>query len=377
MPKGYRVIDADGHVVEPADLWEKRLEPDLRARAPQFTGHGIAFSFEGQQYPRLPADYPEELHEVVAEVQRKKGEAYHRDLGMEHGGALTPETQVQGMDKLGIDIAYLYPSRGLQAWAVDSMEPRLATAMAAAYNDWVFEYTGQERERLRPVAGLSLHDPAAAAREAQRVAERGGRSVFIRPNPINGRTLGDPAYEPLWAECERLNLAVGVHEGAYTLLTAAGADRFRRRFSLHACSHPMEHMMAFLALVEGGVLERHPTLRFAFLESGCGWVPYWLWRLDFEYGNLSAEGAENVKMKPSDYFRRQCYVAFEPDEPYIKSVVDCIGEDRLLFASDFPHASDHGVDITDETLELEDVLSKRVLKKILWDNPLTFYGDQA
>ncbi len=133
--------------------------------------------------------------------------------------------------------------------------------------------------------------------------------------------------------------------------------------------------MAFLTLLEGGVLERHPSLRFAFLESGCGWLPYWLWRLDeIEYKNVGFEIEANVKMKPSDYFRRQCYIAAEP-EPYLGDLVKHIGEDRILFGSDYPHP-DHGPDITDDLVKLEGLVSRPVLQKLLWDNPKRFY-DQS
>ena len=374
MINDYRIADADGHWNEPADLWEKGLAPELLALAPQFTGDGIAFDFQGQHYPKFPADYPADVRERVREHMDAQAKEYYKAIGVDRGAPWTPDIQVKGMDMLGIDVGYIYPTRGLQAWAIDDLDPRVAAAMATVYNDWGYGFAQYEPKRLKPVAGISLHDPAAAVAELKRVAKRGTKGIFLRPNPLNGRLLSDPAYETFWTECERLNVAVGVHEGGYTLLRAAGADRFGRRFSLHATSHPMEHMMAFLALLEGGVLERHPTLRFAFLESGCGWVPYWLFRLDYEYGNLATEVGDTVKMKPSDYFRRQCWVSFEPEEPYIPAVIDAIGEDRLLFASDYPHP-DHPPDILDEVMELEDVLSKKVLKKILWDNPLAFYGE--
>ena len=131
---------------------------------------------------------------------------------------------------------------------------------------------------------------------------------------------------------------MSIHEGSHCRLPSTGADRFDTRFALHACSHPIEQMMAMLALIEGGVLERHPTLRVAFLEAGCGWLPYWLWRLDeLEYKNLAWEVKDNVKMKPSEYFRRQCFISVEPDEPYIPELIKYIGEDNLLFACDYPH----------------------------------------
>lgn len=94
--------------------------------------------------------------------------------------------------------------------------------------------------------------------------------------------------------------------------------------------------MALFALIEGGVLERHPQLKVAFLESGCGWLPYWLWRLDEEYENLSWEDKikDNVKIKPSEYFRRQCFIAIEPSEPLLAETIEYIGTHNLIFDSD-------------------------------------------
>ena len=205
------------------------------------------------------------------------------------------------------------------------------------------------------------------------IVEFGWKAIIVRPNPIKGRLLSDPAYEPFWNECERLGIAIGIHESTHARVPTAGADRFETRFALHACSHPMEQMMAFLALVEGGVLERHPNLRIGFLEAGCGWVPYWLWRLDREYKDLAWEVENNVKMKPSDYFRRQCFVSMEPSEPYLSEVINYLGTDNLILGSDYPHM-DHEPTIMKDTVALEDTLSKPTIQKILWDNPARFYG---
>ena len=130
--------------------------------------------------------------------------------------------------------------------------------------------------------------------------------------------------------------------------------------------------MAMLALIEGGVLERHPRLRIGFLESGCGWLPYWLWRLDEEYKNLYWEVKEQVKRLPSEYFRRQCYISVEPSEPYLQQIIDFIGSDNLIFGSDYPHM-DHQVNVVKDLVELENNLSKEIIKKIVWDNSRGFY----
>jgi predicted TIM-barrel fold metal-dependent hydrolase len=136
----------------------------------------------------------------------------------------------------------------------------------------------------------------------------------------------------------------------------------------------MEQMMALLALIEGGVLERHPSLRVAFMEAGCGWVPYWLWRLDqVEYKHLQGEVAENVRRPPSEYFRRQCFVSIEPDEPTLPEVVRQLGAENLLFGTDFPHV-DHDGGEGHAMASLRGRLPEEVLQKLSWDNPARLYG---
>jgi predicted TIM-barrel fold metal-dependent hydrolase len=163
-----------------------------------------------------------------------------------------------------------------------------------------------------------------------------------------------------------------VHEATHARVPTAGADRFHTRFAMHACSHPMEQMLAFLALVEGGVLERHPDLHVAFLEAGCGWVPYWLFRLDEEHRQLSWEVKKNVRLLPSEYFRRQCFVSCEAGEPYLDRIIDFIGEDNLLFGSDYPHM-DHTPLALGELLQNSAGMGRGRLEKVLRQNPRRHY----
>jgi uncharacterized protein len=135
----------------------------------------------------------------------------------------------------------------------------------------------------------------------------------------------------------------------------------------------MEHMMAFLSLLEGGVLERHPGLRVAFLEAGCGWVPYWLWRLEMEYEELSWEVKKNIARRPSEYFRRQCFVSVEPGEPYLQMVLDLFGDNNLLFGSDYPHM-DHPGTVLMDVFRRNASLSLETLENIFWNNPRRFYA---
>jgi predicted TIM-barrel fold metal-dependent hydrolase len=358
MLNGYQIIDADSHVFEPPNMWEKYLEPAFKSFAPS---------------PDMRINGEEIVHKISAEVRREGAKQIMQAHPMSILNGFDSESHVRAMMQMGVDVSFIYPTYGMWLLAIDTMEPQLAGGFTRAYNNWLRDFCSYDPQRLRGVGAINLHAPDEMVSQLQRVAEFGWKAVFLRPNPIKGRLLSHPAYEPFWTECEELGIAVGIHEATHGRLPTTGANRFNTRFALHACSHPMEQMMALLALIEGGVLERHPKLRVGFLESGCGWLPYWLWRLDEEYEELAWEVKDTVKMKPSEYFRRQCFIEIEPSEPYLADVIQYIGSDNLLFGSDYPHM-DHKPDIVNKVVELEEELGKETMQKILWDNPARFYG---
>src|SRR5262249_41705175 len=115
-----------------------------------------------------------------------------------------------------------------------------------------------------------------------------------------------------------------------------GTDRLFNPLLLHAMSHPFEQMLACATLMVTGVMERHPQLHFVFLESGGGWAPYWLWRLDEQVRGVGRYTPE-MKLKPSEYFQRQCWISFESDEESLPALLPHVGEARLVWGSDYPH----------------------------------------
>jgi uncharacterized protein len=358
------IIDSDRHVIEPTDMWQEYLPAALKARAPRQEGEELLF--DGQPL----------FGHVTAAARRIMGRQAAARLG-DLAAASHPHGQLRAMDRQGIDTAHLFPTYALYLAYVDGADPVLSVAMAGAYNAWLFDYCAADAARLRGVGLICRHDPAAMLSELERVVAFGWRAVVLRPNPIAGRTLADPCYEPFWTACAQRSVAVAFHEGTQGRLPTAGADRFTTRFAQHACSHPMEQMMAFLALLEGGVLERHPTLRVAFLEAGAGWLPSWLWRLDeLSYAHMKEEVADRIKRPPSQYFRRQCWVSFEPGEPGLDLVIERVGIDRLLYGSDFPHP-DHGDEPVAEQLARSgaahpDLLARAALSL----NPARLFGGE-
>ena len=363
MFKDYQILDADSHVIEPLGIWEEYLEPEFKERAPSLDRSTGTTVIEGEPITNKISKI------VKSEGAKQLAENY--PISMVRG--FDVESQVIAMKNMGVDISFVYPTAGLWMLAIDTMDCELAGALTRAYNNWLRDFCSYDSQLLRPVGAISRHDPAEMVPELHRIVSFGWKAVFLRPNPVKGRILSDPAYEPFWSECERLGIAVSIHEGTHCRLPSAGADRFDTRFALHACSHPIEQMMALLAMIEGGVLERHPQLKVAFLEAGCGWLLYWLWRLDRQYDDLAWEVSDNIKMPPSDYFRRQCFTSFEPAEPYLREAMDYIGSDRFIFGSDYPHM-DSDADAIEQVIALSDRLPKQTVQKLLWDNPMNFYG---
>lgn len=385
MPDFPRIIDCDRHVIEPIDLWPRYLPAEFRDHAPYFAYHDrgeplterVTFTAADGRLLPLPPDLMidgEPVTRGMSARARRVMAATALERNAELVAAQHPQGQLDAMDRDGIEQAFLLPTFAGWLVSIDPMAAALSVALARAYNDWLRDFCAAEPGRLHGVGLLSRHDPEAMPAELERVAGFGWRAVSLRPNPVQGRTLSHPDYEPFWTACERLDMRVLLHEGTHTRLPTVGADRFSTHFAQHACSHPMEQMLALLALIEGGVLERHPGLRVAFLEAGCGWLPYWLWRLDtMEYGQVGAEVAEHVRRPPSEYFRRQCMVAVELDEPNLPEAIRCIGEDNVLFGSDFPHF-DHDAAIAGEVAKLSRQLPEPVLRKLLRDNPAAFFG---
>lgn len=359
MLNGYKIIDADSHVIEPPQMWAKYLEPQFQEYAPSWE-----MKIKGESI----------TEKVSLQVRQKANKQMQKAHPHAYLNGYNPESHLQEMVSMGVDIAFVYPTYGLWLFAIDSLPAEVIGAFTRAYNTWLHqEFCSYDPPKLQGVGAINLHDPQEMVKEVHRIADWGWKAVFLRPNPIKGRVLSDRAYEPFWIACEELDIAVGIHEGTHGRLSTTGADRFNSQFALHACSHPLEQMMALLALIEGGVLERHPQLRVAFLESGCGWLPYWLWRLDEEYKQLHWEIKDRVKIKPSEYFQRQCYISVESSEPYVPQVIEYIGSNNLILGSDYPHM-DHQPDVIDKMLEYEGKLSKETIEKILWHNPSRFYG---
>jgi predicted TIM-barrel fold metal-dependent hydrolase len=368
--QGFRIFDSDLHIMEPADLWPRYLDPEFRDRAPR----GLS---EVVRDIRMAG--PDGVHwGRVRTAGGGPGRAHRRDedrYGPFEARGWSAESQLEAMDTEGIDVAVLYPSRGLYALTVPDLDPRLAAALARAYNDWLHDFCRIAPERLLGAGMLSAFRVEDAIAEARRCAGAlGFRAIFLRPNEVCGRNWHDPYYDPLWAELAALGLPVGFHEGSSAAIRQIG-DQFANGMLRHVVCHPLEQMMAVNSFCAGGVLARHPNLRAGFLEGNCSWLPFLLWRMDEHWEWLGDVAAPDLTEPPSAYFKRQCFASVEADEAPVKYVIEDIGDERLLFSTDFPHGDSKYPRAVDLFLDLP--ISEPSKRKILWDNCADFYGSPS
>jgi predicted TIM-barrel fold metal-dependent hydrolase len=277
------------------------------------------------------------------------------------------------MDSQGIDAAVLFPSQALFVPFLPEFDVEASAKACRAYNDWIAEYCATDPTRLTAVGAVPVIDPQRAADEARYLASLGLAGVFVRPNFLYDRNLGDPAYDPLYEAIVETGLVLGVHEalglrGVHTI----GSDRFDGFGLRHAHSHAMEQMASAASMLLEGALERHPELRVAFLESGTGWLPYWLDRLDDHFEWMHDTEYRELSMRPSEYFLRQCVISSDPEDRLAGWAADRVGADHVMWGSDFPHPDATFPGAVNEFVA-DSGLDEPGLRAVLWETPMRFY----
>ena len=375
---GFKVIDSDMHVMEPADLWQTYISPEFRDLAPVGAEEyfmDLRLKHDGRVIARNQDNFADE-GEMYVELAKRYGR-FDEFLSFQDRG-WGPDTQVEAMDAEGIDLALLFPSMGLFAHAKVYDDDDLAAAISHAYNNWLAEFCQGDSKRMFGAGMVPAQNIDAAVAETRRLAlDFGFKGVFLRPNPVQGRNWNHPYYDPLWAECQAFDLAVGFHEGTPCELPVAMGERFDGHHenlwtTEHLAAHPIEQMYACLAVIMGGVTQRFPTLRFAFLEGNCSWSPFWIWRMDEHYEHRESILKERLPFMPSEYFKRQCFTSVEADEAPGKYAIDYLGDDNIVFSTDYPHPDSRYPKSVEMLLTLD--FPRDSLRKILWDNCARLYG---
>jgi predicted TIM-barrel fold metal-dependent hydrolase len=354
------LISADSHINEAPDLWESRLAPNLRERGPRLvrTDAG-ADEWVTEGLGPMPL-----IWATNAAGQREEGEPFddhEMTITREEmiRGSYDPEARLADMDTDGLAAEVLYPGPlgglggGGGVASIPDIELRYASIRV--YNDWLADFCALSPERLIGLALIPIEAPEFAAEELARAAGLGLRGAVVNgmPDTIGAEPIFSPTYEPVWSVAEANNMPVSLHIGhcrsmaaivahmtankstGANPLTSSGSDTgLMEMFFTMTCLDMAEPVSL---LIFSGVLDRHPKLQFAVAESGIGWIPFVIERMDYTFRRHRLWMKSGVKELPSEYFRRNFHATFQQDEETGLLARHIPGVETLMWASDYPH----------------------------------------
>ncbi|HAD08805.1 MAG TPA: hypothetical protein DCF62_04935 [Porticoccaceae bacterium] len=364
------VFDADAHILEPPDMWENYLEHEYKSRA-------IKFRVNDKGVEQLYADGEVILPNCTAALG---GANIDRTEAFNPRGSLTyldgaPLGSMDGAERLvqfdnwGLSAGLVLPTIGI-LW--DSDDNPLANAYCRAYNNWVYDFQAADRNRLVIAANLNFHDIDEAVRELDVRLKQGFKGVFLPPERVDGHAFASDYFDPLWARIEEAGIPLLIHVivRSRRFVTGFVGDWYEtpanRTFSF-ALGAASQVMPACMAMVVDGLFDKFPRLKVVAIEAGAGWAPYAMDRLDEKYQHFSGFDRKLELDKPSDYFRRNLWFVAEPEERTIGSCLELVGEDRILWGSDFPHIDSH-IEAPGEVREKLADLPEHLKRAVLGEN---------
>jgi uncharacterized protein len=380
-----KVVDADSHLTEAHDLWTKRAPAGYEDRVPrveEINGHPtwvvdgakLGFAGGGGVIDREGNKAPFQESMVVWGIDRI------------HQAAFDPIARMEVLDDSGIWAQVLFPNSiglGGQGLSQAVQDPVLRRLCIEIYNDAMAEVQAESGNRLLPMPVLPAWDVEESVREAERVAGLGARGVNLTSDPqdLGSPDLASRAWDPLWDVCDDLQLPVHFHIGAS--LTAMNFYGNYFWPSQHEYVKPaiggtllfINNARVVVNVILCGMLDRHPGLKLVSVESGVGWVPFILEAMDYEVFENAPEQAAELSRKPSEYFKDHWFATFwfEQSQGKLQALVDSVGEDNILFETDFPHPTCLYPKPLEYMAEKMATLTPSARRKIMGDNATKLY----
>jgi predicted TIM-barrel fold metal-dependent hydrolase len=316
------IIDCDTHFWQPQELWRSFIDPSMESAV-------LAYDSECDPLGKGKVDPA-----VEAKVKERRAIAAGDD----------PVERLHWMDSEGIYANVIYSNPSWFSYAADA---DLAAAGCRAINRWTASFADTDRDRLRPAMMLPVLFPDRALEEYRYARDELGLSVvFAAPTPHRERRWSDPTFDPLWGEIQDAGAVMTFHEftrlGGQDLQLVARPG-YQDNYAInYLCGHTVECQLAITDMIGGGALDRFPELKVGLVEGHVAWLPGWLALMDSLWPRISSkfattEGTGSLKLKPTEYFRRQCFVVAFPDDAWIEEMARYVGPETITISSDFPH----------------------------------------
>lgn len=371
------ILSADGHIdfpLLPEDLWREGAPPSLRERMPRVVDSPNGRIWQSQKGEPLG------LVGGMGSAGRPyvRGEIHRSDRMAEQGlyedqakGIMRPaipELRIADQDLDGVAGEVLYGILGVVGRLND---PEVAAVVVRTYNEWLARFCAAQPARFAGIGCLSSGVPAEAAAELRHCAKLGLKGAEL--GLTHAMTpLWHEHWEPIWQAADETGLPVHIHTVGPPVDRRWITSRatYRPWLATHISSFQIPMMSLLAAVVFGGALERYPRVRVVIGEAGIGWLPYALERLDYEWQD---QFRDLIPQPPSRYWRRQMYATFQLDRTGLENL-ERIGEDTVMWGSDFPHPDGTWPDSRAILAPQLEGLSPAARRKILCDNAARLYG---
>ena len=373
---GFRIFDSDTHVGPYMDVLAKYLADSEKARLPGWDAyksksHGHPVYTKGQRR------YLRKLGTAAAEPDKGGYMAgftgAKREREPSRQGDHDPAERIKDMDYEGVDVNLTLPSGWFGTWTAGD-DVGLEMAMYRAYHRWMNDYCGAYPDRLGGVILVGSRDIASAVEEIKKWGKARWAWGVLVYAPY-GVPLDHPSLDAVWKEAEAHDLCVALH--TFTVMppyAPGGLDTWENLWLQRSAAHPWCGMRNMAALIGSGVMDRFPKLRIATLEAGHGWLPFWMKRID-EHAETIAAAIPALKAKPSDYVTSGRYfqsIEIPEGDKLTNAVIDLVGEDVLMYASDYPHGESHFPKSVEKVLAWDMPQARK--KKLFWDNAVRLYA---
>jgi predicted TIM-barrel fold metal-dependent hydrolase len=371
------LISVDDHMIEPPDVWQRRLPQHLKDVGPKVveTANGEAWEIDGER---------RRVVGISASANRSGADRFSMQ-GLRYAdimpGAYDAKARLADMDHDGVSTEILFNNlpgfAGALFLELAARNVELAQACVAAYNDWLAEdFCAVAPERLIPQCITPLWDLEAAGREVERAVELGHRGVLLPGNPemMGLPSFEDKAWETVFSAAQEAQIPVVMHIAGSMMrsMRKAGEADTQSEATVTKVQTPMVNAEAFARLIFAGVAERFPRLKFVSAEAGVGWLPFAVQRMDEIY-TKQGYAHKGLSLKPSEYFSRQFYASFILDDVGV-DLRNTIGLDHIMWSTDYPHADSTFPHTQEVLLEHYGHLPMEDLDMIMWKNALQVYG---
>ena len=377
-----KVIDTDSHWSEPYDLWTSRAPAKWRERVPQMVERSgkRRWWFDGD----IPIGLPIASSVIDPDGEKITGTAFFdMDNEVVHRASFDPEARVAMLDHLGIHAQIMYPNVagfGNQNF-LKSPDEALRLLSVEIYNDALAEFQTDTGQRVFGMALLPWWNLDAAVREIERAHANGLRGIVTCTNPEEAGLpdMGTKHWDPIWQTCSDLHMPVNFHIGS----SKGNMDFFgrapwpsfgeERKLAVGSANLFMGNARTVGNLIYSGIPERFPDLKFVSVESGVGWLPFFLEMLDHQLTETAPNELAELSLLPSEYFRRQFFGCFWFERSTIKPTVDFLGNSCLMFETDFPHPTCLYPRDDQILMDALEGLSSVDIRRILQDNAAELY----